>query len=186
MTARELTPAQTVGPFFAPLLREGWNTVAGTASPRIRIEGRVLDGDGFPVPDAMLEIWHADTEGKYAHPADGWDPSSGDAGGFGRAGTDEAGHYWFETTKPGPVSHPSGGVQAPHAVVHVFARGLLDHLTTRMYFSDDDLTDDPVLSSVTRDRRRSLIAQLTDSGDRVVYRFDVLLQGDGETVFFEP
>jgi protocatechuate 3,4-dioxygenase, alpha subunit len=186
MASRELTPAQTVGPFFAPLLREGWNIVTGTSSPRIRIEGQVFDGDGSPVPDAMLEIWHADAEGGYSHPADGWDPSNGDAAGFGRAGTDDAGRFWFETTKPGSVPHPSGVMQAPHAVVHVFARGLLDHLTTRLYFSDDDLTDDPVLSSVPTDRRGSLIAQRADSDDDIVYRFDVVLQGEGETVFFEP
>ncbi|HZA20420.1 MAG TPA: protocatechuate 3,4-dioxygenase subunit alpha [Actinomycetota bacterium] len=186
MSSHELTPAQTVGPFFAPLLREGWNTVTGTTSSRIRIEGQVFDGDGSPVPDAMLEIWHADAGGGYAHPADAWDPSRGDAGGFGRAGTDEAGRFWFETTKPGPVPHPSGAMQAPHAVVHVFARGLLDYLTTRLYFSDDDLAGDPVLSSVPEDRRGSLIAQRTDSGAGVVYRFDVVLQGEGETVFFEP
>jgi protocatechuate 3,4-dioxygenase alpha subunit len=186
MAPRELTPAQTVGPFFAPLLRDGWNTVTGSPSTRIRIEGQVFDGDRAPVPDAMLEIWHADGGGRYAHPADGWRPSSGPAGGFGRAGTDETGTFWFETTKPGPVAHPSGKSQSPHIVVHVFARGLLDHLTTRIYFSDDDVADDPVLSSIPEDRRGSLIARRTDTRDGVVYRFDVVLQGEGETVFFEP
>jgi protocatechuate 3,4-dioxygenase alpha subunit len=179
MSSHELTPAQTVGPFFAPLLREGWNVVEGSAA-RIRIEGRVLDGDGAPVPDGMIEIWHADAGGSYK------ETSSGGPGGyFGRAGTDDDGRFWFETIKPGSVPHPSGGVQAPHVVVHIFARGLLDHLTTRLYFSDDDLPTDPVLSSVPEERRGSLIAQ-KEAGDRDVYRFDVVLQGEGETVYFEP
>jgi protocatechuate 3,4-dioxygenase alpha subunit len=186
MAAGDLTPAQTVGPFFAPLLHDGWNHVPGAAADRIRIEGMVIDGDGAPVPDAMLEIWHADPMGHYAHPADAGPGPSEEREGFGRAGTDESGRYWFTTTKPGSVPHPSGIQQSPHVVVQVFARGLLDHLTTRMYFADDELERDPVLSSVPEERRGSLLAQRADQGGRVVYRFDVVLQGDGETVFFEP
>jgi protocatechuate 3,4-dioxygenase alpha subunit len=169
------TPSQTVGPFFSlGMMRDGWNLLAGAEGDRIRIEGRVVDGDGKPVPDALVEIWQADARGNYP------DPSRPGFSGFGRAGTDDEGRYWFETIKPGPTV-----AGAPHINVHVFARGLLDNLTTRIYFSDERANDsDPVLTAVPQERRSSLIATAGDH-DSVVYHFDIVLQGDGETVFFE-
>src|SRR5437762_10154672 len=139
MSLFPLTSSQTVGPFFAPaLLREDARrnvlTRPETAGERIRIEGRVLDGDGMAVPDAMVEIWQANAHGRYNHPADQGsallDPSFT---GFGRSGTAEDGTYWFETVKPGPVPFDGEKLQAPHICVTVFARGLLNHLVTRLY-----------------------------------------------------
>jgi protocatechuate 3,4-dioxygenase, alpha subunit len=185
----DLTPSQTVGPFFFDgLLGTPQNVLVepGTAADHIRVEGRVLDGSGGVVGDAMIEIWQADAQGHYRHPADAWGPDS-ETGftGFGRSGTDESGHYWFETIKPGPVPLEGGGLQAPHLNVHVFARGLLDHLTTRMYFSDEDANDsDPLLGTVEAARRSTLIAE-RQQREGIVYVFDIVLQGDGETVFFD-
>jgi protocatechuate 3,4-dioxygenase, alpha subunit len=175
------TPSQTVGPFFSlGLLHQPWNVlVPPDADDRIRIEGRVLYGDGDPLPDAMLEIWHAGRDGRYP------DQSRPGFPGFGRAGTDEEGRYWFETEKPGAVGG-SGNPQAPHINVHVFARGLLDNLTTRIYFSDEASNDiDPVLRSAPEERRRTLIAEREERGSGALYRFDIVLQGDNETVFFD-
>jgi protocatechuate 3,4-dioxygenase alpha subunit len=186
----ELTPSQTVGPFFHDeLLREARNVVAGPGveSGSIRIEGRVYDGDGAPIDDAMVEIWQADAEGRYLHPADerGSRSKSGFIG-FGRSGTDESGRYWFETIKPGPVSLEADQFQAPHINVQVFARGLLDHLTTRIYFSDEAANStDRVLSSVEESRRHTLIAERSSRDQHVVYNFDIILQGHNETVFFD-
>jgi protocatechuate 3,4-dioxygenase alpha subunit len=175
------TPSQTVGPFFSlGLLHQPWNVLAPPdADDRIRIEGRVLDGDGEPVPDAIVEIWHAGRDGRYQ------DPSRPGFSGFGRAGTDEDGRYWFETEKPGAI-RASGEPQAPHVNVHIFARGLLDNLTTRIYFSGEESNDtDPVLRSVPEERRRTLIAEREELPSGVVYRFDIVLQGEDETVFFD-
>jgi protocatechuate 3,4-dioxygenase, alpha subunit len=186
-----LTSSQTVGPFFAPaLLREDARRNVliqpETTGQRIRIEGHVLDGDGVPVPDAMVEIWQANTHGRYNHPADqgsaALDPSFL---GFGRSGTAEDGSYWFETIKPGPVPFNGERMQAPHICVTVFARGLLNHLVTRLYFEDDPSNaSDPVLQSVPADRRATLLARRQQEGSMTVYRFDIILQGTGETAFF--
>jgi protocatechuate 3,4-dioxygenase alpha subunit len=186
----ELTPSQTVGPFFHDgLFNDEWNVLAESATEGelIRIEGHVYDGAGSPIDDAMVEIWQADAHSRYRHPADSWEPSS-ETGftGFGRSRTDESGRYWFQTIKPGSLPVESGGRQAPHLNVHVFARGLLDHLMTRMYFSDEGGNEtDPLLSGVAEDRRSTLIAQRSLQNERVVYVFDIVLQGDGETVFFD-
>jgi protocatechuate 3,4-dioxygenase, alpha subunit len=186
-----LTSSQTVGPFFAPaLLREDARRNVliqpETTGQRIRIEGYVLDGDAVPVPDAMIEIWQANAHGRYNHPAD-----QGSAAlepsflGFGRSGTAEDGSYWFETIKPGPVPFNGERMQAPHICVTVFARGLLNHLVTRLYFEDDPSNaSDPVLQSVPADRRATLLARRQQEGSMTVYRFDIILQGTGETAFF--
>ncbi len=142
-----ITPSQTVGPFFAPALTPGkeypWHQPIGNdlitpdaSGERIRIEGRVLDGDGAPVSDAMIEIWQADAAGRYAHPADKQRPNAKFTG-FGRAGTDAEGRFSFRTIKPGAVAGPDGKPQAPHILVAVFARGLPRHAYTRIYFSDE-------------------------------------------------
>lgn len=187
-----LTASQTVGPFFSPgLLRDDTrrNVLAGpeTAGERIRIEGRVLDGDGLPVPDAMIEIWQANAHGRYNHPADrGPAPLDASFAGFGRSGTDEDGGYWFETVKPGPVPFDGERKQAPHICVTVFARGLLNHAVTRLYFEDEPANAaDPILQHVPEERRATLLARPElVGGGMVVYRFDIVLQGAGETAFF--
>jgi protocatechuate 3,4-dioxygenase alpha subunit len=189
---RGITPSQTVGPFFLDcLLREDARrnvlVQAETSGEHIRIEGHVLDGAGAPVPDAMIEIWQANAAGRYAHQADSraaapLDPSFA---GFGRSGTDETGMYWFETIKPGPVPFDSQTMQAPHICVFVSARGLLNHLATRLYFADEPSNaTDPVLQLAPAERRRTLLAR-RDAAEAVpVYRFEIVLQGAGETVFF--
>lgn len=184
--------SQTVGPFFGPaLLREGAIRQVlvqpETRGTRIRIEGRVVDGDGVPVPDAMVEIWQANAAGRYNHPADNG-PSPLDPAflGFGRSGTEDDGRFWFETVKPGAVPFDATRLQAPHLCMTVFARGLLNHVVTRLYFPDEPETDrDPILRLVPEERRRTLIASREGSAGVVVYRLDVVLQGPRETAFFQ-
>lgn len=182
------TPAQTVGPFFHDaLMRDGVedldpDDVAGTP---IVVEGIVVDGQGQPVTDAMVEVWQADGSGRYRHPVDG---RSGDVPsafiGFGRVASSSDGSYRIRTVMPGTVPG-RGAVQAPHLNVQVFARGLLDHLTTRIYFEGHPANDDDaVLATVPLERRRTLIAAADGDADGR-YRFDIVLQGDGETVFFD-
>jgi protocatechuate 3,4-dioxygenase alpha subunit len=191
MSTFPLTGSQTVGPFFSPaLLREDARrnvlTQPETAGERIRIEGRVLDGDGIPVPDAMVEIWQANAHGRYNHPADSG-PAQLDPSflGFGRSGTAEDGSYWFETVKPGPVAFDRERLQAPHICVIVFSRGLLNHLVTRLYFEDEPANaEDPVLQCVPDDRRVTLLARREPAGAETIYRFDIVLQGASETAFF--
>jgi protocatechuate 3,4-dioxygenase alpha subunit len=185
------TPAQTVGPFFAgSLLRDPMNAIAdkSTAGRLIRVEGRVLDGDGAGVSDAMVEVWQANADGIYRHPADRGRGSIDDRfGGFGRSGTDGSGRYWFQTIKPGPVPSPGGDAQAPHLNMCVFARGLLDHLATRIYFEDEPANaDDEVLQEIDEARRPTMIATRVANDDEIVYELDIVLQGDAETVFFDP
>ncbi len=191
MSTFPLTSSQTVGTFFAPaLLREDArrNVLTGpeTAGERIRIAGRVLDGDGVPVPDALVEIWQANAHGRYYHAADqGPAPLDPSFCGFGRSGTAEDGSYWFETVKPGPVPFAGERLQAPHICVTVFARGLLNHLVTRLYFEDEPTNSgDPVLQCVPADRRATLLARRESGDTAVVYRLDIVLQGAGETAFF--
>ena len=191
MTNLPLTSSQTVGPFFHDgLLRfdAQRNVLASPETPgeRIRIEGQVYDGDGQPVPDALIEIWQANTHGRYNHPADRRDlPLDGAFTGFGRSGTDANGAYWFETIKPGHVPFDDAHLQAPHICVAVLGRGLLNHAYTRLYFADDPDTDnDPMLQLVPVERRGTLLAQPTSNKGMQVYRFDIVLQGAGETVFF--
>jgi protocatechuate 3,4-dioxygenase alpha subunit len=190
------TPSQTVGPYFAYGLtpeQYGYEltSIAQPALTRsddqgehIRIQGRVYDGNGEPVSDAMIEIWQADAAGRYAHPAD---PRGSNASfkGFGRCGTgtDPEHRFYFDTVKPASVD----GIQAPHVNVIVFMRGMLVHAYTRLYFSDEAQANakDPVLQSIPADRRATLIAARTITPTGVVYRFDIHMQGDSETVFFD-
>ena len=191
-----ITPSQTVGPFFAPSLTPGkdypWHQsiandliTSDASGQRIRIEGRVLDGDGAPVNDAMVEIWQADAAGRYAHPADKQRPNAKFTG-FGRAGSDAQGRFSFSTVKPGAVAGPDGKKQAPHIVVAVFARGLPRHAYTRIYFSDEAANAaDPILDLVPAERRATLIARREEKNGGPVYAFDIRLQGENETVFFD-
>ena len=196
MSKLRQTPSQTVGPFFAYALTSeqygydfasiaGGSLIEGDVpGQRIRIEGRVLDGKSEVVPDAMIEIWQADGEGRYAHPAD---PRGSNIAfkGFGRVGTgtDPEARYIFDTIKPGSVD----GKQAPHINVIVFMRGLLLHAYTRIYFSDEAAANarDPVLASVPAERRKTLIAIKDETSADVVYRLDIHMQGPDETVFFD-
>jgi protocatechuate 3,4-dioxygenase, alpha subunit len=191
-----LTPSATVGPYFAyaltparyPFRAAFSNTTvtADTAGERIRIAGRVLDGDGNGIGDAMVEIWQANAVGRYAHPADaGSQPNTGFKG-FARAETDKDGTYQFETVKPGAVAGIDGQTQAPHILAAVFARGMLRHLYTRIYFADEAATaKDAILAHVPEARRGTLIAKRESVGGQAVYRFDIRIQGGEETVFFD-
>ncbi len=189
------TPSQTVGPFFAYGLTPeqygyDFKELAGgrliddeTEGERIHIVGRVLDGEGKAVDDAMVEIWQADAQGRYAHPAD---PRGSNLAfkGFGRygTGTDPECRYMFDTIKPGSVEG-----QAPHITMCVMCRGMLSHAFTRVYFSDERQANgnDAVLATVPEDRRGTLIAEREETVAGVIYRFDVHLQGAEETVFFD-
>ena len=190
-----ITPSQTVGPFFkyglTPNGEYAWNDAftSSTLTPdvtgdRIRIEGRVFDGDGVAVPDCMLEIWQADAQGRFADPQDKRALPNASFRGFARCGTDKDGNYAFDTIKPGAVPDPDGKTQAPHIVLAVFGRGMLRHLYSRIYFSDEaGNAADPVLGLVPADRRATLIA-VREAG-KPVYRLDLRLQGGDETVFFD-
>jgi protocatechuate 3,4-dioxygenase alpha subunit len=186
MTA-PLTPSQTAGPYLSIGLLDDFigASVVPEDDPRaIRIRGRLLDGNGDPVPDGMVEIWQANAAGRYAHPADTRDDVPLEEGfvGFGRSGTVDDGWFEFVTLKPGPVPAPDGSLQAPHLVVGVFARGLLKRLVTRLYFPDEEEANaaDPVLSGLEEAERATLLAHPEDG----VLRFDIRLQGDGQTTFF--
>lgn len=182
------TASHTVGPFFHIGLGQDHAidlTGPGVDGERVTILGRVLDGDGRPVDDALIETWQANAHGRYAHPDDGQDkPLSAGFTGFGRVCTDDDGAFRLTTVKPGSVPGPAGSVQAPHLVVVLFMRGLLKHLLTRLYFPDEPAnTDDPVLGLVPSERRVTLVAQRT-SEDGVV-QWNIILQGADETVFFD-
>ena len=186
------TPSQTVGPFYSiGLTSRVMNVLASdeTEGQRIRIEGCVFDGaDGKPVPDAMVEIWQANSYGRYHHPDDKQEkPLNASFTGWGRSGTDENCLFGFETIKPGPVPGLEGNVQAPHINVIVFARGMLLHAYTRMYFADEPANaSDPVLQSIkSKKRRQTLLANPGTQNGKTVYRFDIRLQGENETVFFD-
>ncbi len=191
MTKLVPTASQTVGPFFHfALNRPEWSDLAagGAGGPRIRIAGRVLDGDGAPVPDAILEIWQADAAGRFDHPEDASDGHADPAfRGFGRCSTDAEGRYAFITVKPGRVPGRGNALQAPHAGVTIFARGLLHHLRTRVYFADEAAANatDPVLGAIEDPARRATLIAPREAGSAVTYRFDVVLQGAGETAFLD-
>lgn len=175
------TPGQTVGPFYGfalPYPRD--HELVDRATPgAIRLHGVVYDGEGTPIPDAMLEIWQADADGTIATAPGSLVRDGYTFTGFGRAAVDNVGHYDFTTVDPGPVDGT-----APFIAMVVFARGLLNKLHTRVYLPEDEerLAADPVLSSLDDDRRRTLIATREANGD---LRFDVHLQGDDETVFLQ-
>ena len=205
------TPWQTVGPFFHyGLPWKGGADLVGefdmgarpelfpeehyVLKPRthhgpvtgqvIEVTGRVLDGDGLPIPDALIEIWQADAAGHYSCqqdlPAD-LVPDTNFVG-FGRAATSDDGLYRFRTIRPGRVAGPGNSLQAPHIAISIFGRGLLRRLTTRLYFDDSpENAEDPILALVPTERRRTLIA----TRDGPLWTFDIILQGDNETVFFE-
>lgn len=185
----EQSPSQTVGPFFHfGLFRGGENILVNdtTQGQRVRIIGHVFDGDGAVILDAMLEIWQADAQGYFNHPAD---PHQALADkqfrGFGRADTANDGIFSFETIKPGGVTGYDGNPQAPQINVRIFSRGLLTHADTRLYFADEPANQsDAFLNSIDPARRHTLMAVLVDSGPVPTYRFDIHLQGDDETVFF--
>lgn len=184
------TPEQTAGPYFHLGLTTS-HSVSGIAAAdatgeRIRLSFRVLDGDGVPVNDAMIEIWQADSTGKYNHPADSRSESRDRAcSGFGRLATDANGGCTFDTIKPGRVPGNSGALQAPHLKVSVFARGILKRLATRVYFLDDPANgEDPILDLVPPERSHTLMAR-SDSSNPDEWHFDVRLCGKDETVFFD-
>jgi protocatechuate 3,4-dioxygenase, alpha subunit len=189
------TPSQTVGPYFTMRLSgEGDNvlTTPESVGVRIRIEGHVLDGDRNHIEDALIELWQADSSGRYHHPTDDRADIPLDPGfnGFGRCASDfKTGSYSFLTIKPGPVPHPDGGMQAPHLSLTIQARGMLNPTFTRVYFDDESGANaaDPVLQSVPEHRRSTLIAERIEDDESSVptYRFDVRYQGDDETVFFD-
>ena len=192
-----VTPSQTVGPYFAYGLtsngRYDWNdaftnnlVTADVSGERIRVEGKVYDGDGALVPDCMLEIWQADAQGRFSDPQDARALPNTTFKGFGRCGTDASGGYFFDTIKPGAVPDPDGKPQAPHLVLAVFARGMLLHNYSRIYFDGEAANAaDPVLALVPADRRDTLIAERQPGNGNAVYRFDIRLQGGDETVFFD-
>jgi protocatechuate 3,4-dioxygenase alpha subunit len=185
----ETTSSQTIGPYLHIGLT--WLITDNIASPgvagdKVMIEGRMIDGDANPVTDAIVEIWQANAHGRYAHPDDTQDkPLEPAFKGFGRVTTDNDGFFRFTTIKPGRVRAQGDELQAPHLNVTIFTRGLLKHLITRMYFPNDSANDeDPVLQSVPPDRRATLIATpIAGKGNAV--RWDVVLQGNNETVFFD-
>jgi protocatechuate 3,4-dioxygenase alpha subunit len=183
------TPSQTVGPYLHIGL--DWLNTTDLASPgvageRIVIQGRLLDADRAPIPDGVIEIWQANSHGRYAHPDDGRVlPLESGFSGFGRTPTGGNGEFRFSTIKPGRVPATNGQLQAPHIMVNVFARGLLRQAVTRVYFPDDDHASDPVMASVPVNRRMTLIARSV-AGQVGVFEWNVLLGGDqNETVFFD-
>ncbi len=195
------TPSQTAGPYvhiglapgaagFDIYDRElGWD-IAGpnAAGERIRIEGLVFDGMGSPIKDVLLETWQANADGHYAHPDGGGLVEEGFCG-WGRVITDfETGEWGFDTIKPGAVTDAQGRVHAPHITLWMVARGINIGLNTRLYFEDEAEANaaDPVLNLIEWESRRpTLIASRQERDDKPVYRFDIRIQGDGETVFFD-
>ena len=195
------TPSQTAGPYvhigLAPgaagfdIYRQelGWDIAGPNAKgERIRVEGVVIDGTGSPIKDVLLEAWQANADGCYAHPEHPGDVEDGFRG-WGRVITDfETGEWGFDTVKPGAVMGRHGRQMAPHINLWIVARGINIGLNTRIYFSDEEAANaaDPVINIVEWERRRkTLIAQRQEKDGQVVYRFDIKIQGEDETVFFD-
>jgi protocatechuate 3,4-dioxygenase, alpha subunit len=175
---RQATTSQTVGPFYELgllwLCSEDF-APPGTPGERIVIRGKVLDGEGQPVPDALLEIWQANAQGKYAESQSGFT-------GFGRIATGDDGSFRFTTIKPGRVRGPDGKWQAPHLAVSFFCRGLLRRLVTRIYFPvEEGNSEDFALSLVEASRRHTLVAKKCGQG----FEWNIVLQGRDETAFFD-
>lgn len=193
------TSSNTIGPFFHHILTPEGHGKKGivdnrlakkkTKGERIKVEGRILDGEGKPLRASMLEIWQANANGRYNAPGDDRADVKLDKsfGGFGRVSAGNKGKFVFETIKPGSVPGTGNAPQAPHINLTLFSAAIHSHLYTRLYFSDEvDANDiDPVLSHVDESRRDTLIAKRRETKDGVVYRFDIRLSGDGETVFFD-
>lgn len=184
----QATTWQTVGPFF-PIGLEHLNSnriaIADHQGEHFTIRGRVFDGVGQPIPDAVIEIWQADENGEYS--GTNRNSSTGRRAvfsGFGRIPTDEQGMFSFTTIRPGPVRGPNGALQSPHLAVRLMMRGLLRGLVTRMYFPSDSLAADPVLQLVPEQRRYTLIATLDTDRDATL-TWNIEMQGERETVFFE-
>jgi protocatechuate 3,4-dioxygenase, alpha subunit len=183
------TPSQTVGPYLHLGLTDSRSvscmTAEGAKGERISLTCRVIDGDGSPVNDAMIEIWQADADGNYKHPEDPRNTKADPAFcGFGRMPTGDDGRCTFATIKPGRVPAPDGGLQAPHFNLSVFGRGILKRLSTRIYLAGDPSNvDDPVLSLVPESRRATLLAQ--PEATQGYWHFEIHLCGAGETVFFD-
>ena len=179
------TPSQTVGPFFHYALPydAGPRLAGADRAGAVTLSGRVLDGQGAPILDAMVEIWQADERGRLESVGVHREVSSDGFRNFGRCGTDAGGGYHFRTVKPGVVQMMDGVQQAPYVAMSVFARGLLRQVVTRVYFDDEPTANasDPLLAAVAPDRRATLIATRVDGG----YRFDVRVQGVDETVFLD-
>jgi protocatechuate 3,4-dioxygenase alpha subunit len=185
----QATTSQTVGPYLhiglTWLITENL-APEGVAGERVSIEGRVVDGDGKPVNDALIEIWQANAAGKYAHPQDR-QAKNVEKGfrGFGRSATDDSGTFRFHTIKPGRVPGADCKLQAPHIAVNIFMRGQLKQLVSRIYFPDDPANrEDTVLALVPAERRETLIARKRPGAPGVL-EWNVVLQGKDETVFFD-
>ncbi|MEX5565578.1 protocatechuate 3,4-dioxygenase subunit alpha [Pseudophaeobacter sp. 1A16562] len=195
------TPSQTAGPYvhiglapgaagFQIYEQELGQDIAGpnAAGERIRIEGLVIDGIGSPVKDVLLEAWQANAAGVYAHPEHSGEVEEGFRG-WGRVITNfETGEWAFETVKPGPVMGRNGQMMAPHINLWIVARGINIGLNTRLYFDDEAAANatDPVINLIEWEKRReTLIAKRSERDGQTVYRFDICLQGDDETVFFD-
>jgi protocatechuate 3,4-dioxygenase, alpha subunit len=187
-----ITPSQTIGPFLAiglPWPDGPWVVPAGTPGA-IAINGQVVDGSGAPVADALVETWQADPDSRFDHPDDPRGAAAAKIAGFrgfGRSATDAEGNYRICTLRPGPLPCPGGGTEAPHLDVSVFARGLLDRVVTRIYFPDEAEANaaDPVLAAIADPGRRATLVARAE-GDRAgELRFDIRLQGEHETVFFD-
>ena len=192
MTEYGITASQTVGPFLKiGLVREGQEfVVPKSANGALKVQGRVYDGEGKPVPDAMIEIWQANVHGKYNHPEDLSDADLVKGfNGFGRSCTDEEGCFFFVTVKPGRVAGLGNTLQAPHIAINVFARGMLKQQVTRLYFSDEihANSEDPVLNSIDdAEVRDTLVAsKVNDENGIPCYKFNIHLQGEKETAFFD-
>jgi protocatechuate 3,4-dioxygenase alpha subunit len=190
--SRGLTPSQTIGPFYFGTLIKGYHhhlAPPGVAGERIEVILTLHDGNGAVVPDGLLEIWQANSHGRYNHPEDRRNlPLDANFDGFGRASTYVDGSSRFSTVKPGRVPWPhggrqGGGLQAPHINISVFARGLLNRAATRLYFDGDPAnTEDPVLKLIDPKRRATLLAKRDTDG---VWRLPIHLGGPAETVFFD-
>ena len=182
-----ITPSQTVGPYFGIMVRgrlECRQVTDAASGTRIVIEGQLFDGGGTVIPDALVETWQADANGRYRHPEDAASRSADPHfNGYGWAHTRADGGYRFETVKPGAVPAPEGGEQAPHIVVSVMARGILTRFITRIYFEDEPgNAHDPILALIPEERRQTLMARRAGDGR---YVFNLVMQGAGETVFFD-